>query len=286
MSLSADERQVAQRLIAWALEEDLGSAGDVTSLATIPAETRGTADFVARSPGVLAGLPLAADVMFAVDSGLAFTAHVRDGARLKPGERIATVTGSMRSILKAERVALNFLQHLSGIATLTAKFVEAVRGTRAQILDTRKTLPGWRLLAKYAVRCGGGVNHRLGLYDAILVKDNHLAALGGSIAAAVASARETFPELPIELEVDSLTQLEAALPLAPAIILLDNMTPETMREAVRRRDAQAPTVKLEASGGVNLQSVAGIAGTGVERISVGALTHSAPALDVALDYRN
>jgi nicotinate-nucleotide pyrophosphorylase (carboxylating) len=190
--------------------------------------------------------------------------------------------------LTAERTALNFLQRLSGIATLTHQYVEAVNGCRCQILDTRKTTPGWRLLEKYAVRCGGGHNHRLGLYDGILVKDNHLAALGGdpqAVARAVRLSRETHgPSLSVEVEVDTIPQLYEALAERPEMVLLDNMDLATLREAVRRRNAVAPEVLLEASGGVSLGTVRAIAETGVDRISVGALTHSAPALDIALDY--
>ncbi|MCS7047311.1 MAG: carboxylating nicotinate-nucleotide diphosphorylase, partial [Gemmataceae bacterium] len=204
-----------------------------------------------------------------------------------PGDHLATISGRMRSLLAAERTALNFLQHLSGIATLTRRYVEAVAGLPVRILDTRKTLPGWRLLEKYAVRQGGGDNHRRGLYDAILIKDNHLAALHRSanpVAAAVLAAQEKCPDLPVEVEVDSLAQLPQALACRPAIVLLDNMSLEQLREAVQRRNRQAPDVLLEASGGVTLQTVRAIAETGVDRISVGALTHSAPALDISLEY--
>ena len=199
---------------------------------------------------------------------------------------IATVSGSLRSILAAERTALNFLQRLSGIASLTRKFVEAAAGYRAKILDTRKTTPGWRLLEKYAVRMGGGINHRMGLFDAILIKDNHLAGLKGDLRKAVEMAR-SYPGnagLPVEVEVDSLGQLNDALAVRAEIVLLDNMNLDELRSAVVQRDAVAPGVLLEASGGVNLFTVRDIASTGVDRISVGALTHSAPALDIALDY--
>ncbi len=194
----------------------------------------------------------------------------------------------MRKILAFERTALNFLQHLSGVATLTARFVDAVAGTKATILDTRKTLPGWRLLEKYAVRCGGGRNHRIGLYDAILIKDNHLAHFvhrGDPIAAAVSAARsQASPGTTVEVEVDSLDQLDKALRCRPDIILVDNFDLDRLREAVRRRDAVPPRIPLEASGGINLETVRAIAETGVDRISVGALTHSAPALDIGLDF--
>jgi nicotinate-nucleotide pyrophosphorylase (carboxylating) len=279
-TFSPDEAAACRRLIDLALTEDLGPTGDRTSLATIPATAVGRAAFVVRRPGVVAGVPAAAMVCAAVDPALAFTAEAADG------KRIATVTGPLRSILAAERTALNFLQRLSGVATLTRGFVDAVAGTKAKILDTRKTTPGWRLLEKYAVRCGGGANHRIGLYDGILIKDNHLAGLGGDVRKAVEAARN-FPGnagLPVEVEVDTLEQLEVALAVRADIVLLDNMTTDQLRAAVARRDAVAPGVLLEASGGVSLATVRDIAATGVDRISVGALTHSAPALDIALDY--
>lgn len=278
-------------LIDLALAEDLSDDADVTSRATIPAAARGRAAFVARSPGVLAGLEAAERVCLRVDHTLQFAALRQDGYRVGKGETVATVEGAMRSILIAERTALNFLQRLSGVASLTRQYVDALAGLPAQVLDTRKTTPGWRLLEKYAVRMGGGTNHRVGLYDMVLVKDNHLAALrstghgkANEIEAAVAEARALFPKLPVEVEVDSLVQLDQALACRPDIVLLDNMTTEQMREAVARRNAAAPGVKLEASGGVNLDTIRGIAETGVDRISVGALTHSAKALDIALDY--
>jgi nicotinate-nucleotide pyrophosphorylase (carboxylating) len=207
---------------------------------------------------------------------------------LKAGARLAVVRGRMRSILAGERTVLNFVQRLSGVATLTRRYVEEVAGLSVQVLDTRKTTPGWRLLEKYAVRCGGGHNHRMGLYDGILIKDNHLAALAGHsdpITEAVRLARHKHgTAIPLEIEVDTLDQLEIALQARPDIVLLDNLSPSQLREAVRRRDAVAPGVRLEASGGVRLETIRAIAETGVERISVGALTHSAPALDIALDY--
>jgi nicotinate-nucleotide pyrophosphorylase (carboxylating) len=285
---TAAETSACRRLVEMALEEDLGPAGDLTSQTVIPAGLEGRAAFVARSAGVLAGLPAAALVLAAVDSRLAFQPLLPDGSRLNAGDRIAQVSGPMRGILAGERPALNFLQHLSGVATLTRQYVDAVAGCPGRILDTRKTTPGWRLLQKYAVRCGGGHNHRLGLYDGILIKDNHLAALGQgavSIAEAVRAARgQAGKSVPLEIEVDTLDQLDQALACAPDIVLLDNMTTDELREAVRRRQAAAPGVLLEASGGVNLDTVRAIAETGVDRISVGALTHSAPALDIALDY--
>jgi nicotinate-nucleotide pyrophosphorylase (carboxylating) len=282
------ETTVCRRLIAAALEEDLADAGDVTSQAVIPATLEGRAQFVARAEGVVAGLPAASLVCAAIDARLRFDPHVEDGTPVRPGDVLATVSGPMRGILTAERTALNFLQRLSGVASLTRCFVDAVGDLPSKMLDTRKTTPGWRLLEKYAVRAGGGHNHRLGLYDGILIKDNHLAALGGggeAIERAVAVARlHAGTRLPIEIEVDTLDQLDRALAVKPSVVLLDNMTPEQMREAVRRRDLLAPEVLLEASGGVSLATVHAIAETGVDRISVGALTHSAAALDIALDY--
>jgi nicotinate-nucleotide pyrophosphorylase (carboxylating) len=243
---------------------------------------------VARAEGVLAGLPAAQIALADIDCRLQFQPLVEDGKLLRPGDHLAHVTGLISGILAGERMALNFLQHLSGIATLTRHYVNAVAGLPVRILDTRKTTPGWRLLEKYAVRQGGGHNHRLGLYDGILIKDNHLGALGvgrEGIVQAVAAARDKVGEsVPVEIEVDSLEQLDRALTCGPDIVLLDNMTPDLLHEAVRRRNAAAPAILLEASGGVTLATVRQIAETGVDRISVGALTHSAPALDIALDY--
>jgi nicotinate-nucleotide pyrophosphorylase (carboxylating) len=280
------DEAAACKLVELALAEDLGPAGDRTSQALIPADQPGRAAFVARAAGVVAGLPAAAMVCAAVDSALTFQPVLSDGSPVERGSVLATVAGPLRSILVAERTALNFLQRLSGVASLTRKYVEAVAGFRAKVLDTRKTTPGWRWLEKYAVRAGGGTNHRFGLYDGILIKDNHLAGLGGDVRKAVELAR-SFPGnagLPVEVEVDHLEQLEAALAARADIVLLDNMTPDRMRAAVARRDAVSPGTLLEASGGVNLATVREIASTGVDRISVGALTHSAPALDIALDY--
>jgi nicotinate-nucleotide pyrophosphorylase (carboxylating) len=286
-----DEERNARLLIEMALAEDLGGQGDLTGRATIPAEASGRAAFVARAAGVLGGLPVA--WMLARRMGPALVLEpaegIEDGSTLVAGQAFAVVSGPMRDILAFERTALNFLQRLSGVATQTARFVREADGTRARILDTRKTTPGWRVLEKYAVRCGGGTNHRMGLFDGVLIKDNHLAYLadgGDPIGRAVGAARAAVPPgTPIEVEVDSLEQLDRALELAPQIVLLDNFGLEALREAVRRRDARSPGVRLEASGGVNLETVRAIAETGVDRISVGALTHSAPALDIALDYR-
>jgi nicotinate-nucleotide pyrophosphorylase (carboxylating) len=283
------ETDVGRRLVQLALQEDLGPAGDLTSAAVIPADLAGRAAFVARAPGVVAGLPAAELVFAAVDPAVKVQALAPDGTAVRAGDRLATVAGPMRGLLAGERTALNFLQHLSGIATQTRRYVDAVAGLPARILDTRKTLPGWRLLEKYAVRQGGGHNHRLGLYDGILIKDNHLAARGQS-ARAVAEQAQAWRNqrqqlVPLEIEVDTLDQLDDVLGCRPDIVLLDNMTPEQLREAVRRRNDQAPGVLLEASGGVTLATVRAVAETGVDRVSIGALTHSAPALDIALDYQ-
>lgn len=278
-----------RRLVDLALAEDLGTVGDRTSDALIPPDQLGKAAFAARSPGVLAGVPAAALVAAAVGCGLTVEPHLPDGSPLARGSRIATLRGPLRAILAAERTALNFLQRLSGIATLTRKYADAVAGTKAIILDTRKTAPGWRLLDKFAVRCGGGTNHRLGLFDGILIKDNHVAGLGDPRTAVhraveLARAHPGSAGLPVEVEVDTLDQLDQVLPVKPDIVLLDNMPPAQLREAVARRNATSPGTKLETSGGVTLETVRAIAETGVDRISVGALTHSAPALDIGLDY--
>jgi nicotinate-nucleotide pyrophosphorylase (carboxylating) len=287
------EIAACQRLVHLAVEEDLGASIDLTSHAFISTTTRSEAIFAARSSGSLAGLPAAELVVAAVDARLTFEPLAKDGAVVEPGTQLARIKGPLRSILAAERIALNFLQHLAGVATLTRQFVEAVAGLPCRILDTRKTLPGWRLLDKYAVRCAGGQNHRMGLFDGILIKDNHLASLGGgpeAVTHAVKAARAFLDPQPlqpppfVEVEVEGLSQVDAALAARPDIILLDNMTLDHMLEAVRRRNGAAPGVLLEASGGVTLKTVRAIAETGVDRISVGALTHSAPALDIALDY--
>jgi nicotinate-nucleotide pyrophosphorylase (carboxylating) len=297
--LTPAETMACQRLVELALEEDLGAEGDLTSLAVIPVGLLGKAQFVARKAGVVAGLPVVEVVMTAVDGrrkstngirSFQFRGEVEDGFRLgEAGTVLAQVAGPMQSILAAERIALNFLQRLSGIATLTGAFVEAVAGLSCQIFDTRKTTPGWRLLEKYAVRCGGGHNHRLGLHDGVLIKDNHLAALGDCLATirkAVENVRLRIPSsFPLEIEVDNLEQLYMALTCDPDSVLLDNMNLAQLRDAVELRNQVAPKVLLEASGGVTLETVRAIAQTGVDRISVGALTHSAPALDIALDYR-
>lgn len=282
------EEANAQGLIDLALIEDLASGGDITAQATIPAAARGAARFVARKPGVLAGLPVVERLALTMGLRRDWVAHRDDGDHIEPGAAFARVSGPMIDLLAFERTALNFLQHLSGIATLTAQFKSAVAGTKAVILDTRKTLPGWRALEKYAVRCGGGHNHRFGLFDAVLIKDNHLAwleAAGDPIGRALIAARAAAPAgVVVEIEVDSLEQFDRALECRPDIILVDNLGPDALAEAVRRRDLHAPGILLEASGGVTLSTVADLARTGVDRISVGAITHSAPALDIGLDY--
>jgi nicotinate-nucleotide pyrophosphorylase (carboxylating) len=280
--------RACQTLIDLSLREDLGEAGDLTTLAFIPAAQTGSATFVARATGVVAGLPAAALVYRTLDANASFKPLVADGARVERGTKLATISGPMRTILIGERTALNFLQRLSGVATKTRQFVDRVAGLKVKILDTRKTTPGWRLLEKYAVKMGGGTNHRVGLYDAVLIKDNHLAALAGNsdpIGAAVKAARDKVGRgIPVEVEVESYEQLDRALACGPDIILLDNMSLDMLRECVRRRDSAGSSIPLEASGGVNLDTVRAVAETGVDRISVGALTHSATALDIALDY--
>ncbi len=283
-----EELEACRRLASLALDEDLGAIGDLTSEVLIPAERIGVAVIVARQPGVLAGLQ-GAELTFAlVDPTLTFEAVCPDGSLLQAGDRLAVVSGRARALFGGERTGLNFVQRLSGIATLTRRYVDAVEGLPCWILDTRKTTPAWRLLEKYAVRQGGGHNHRLGLYDEILIKDNHLAALTGHedpVAEAVRLTRQKHGSaVPLEIEVDTLAQLENALKAKPDMILLDNMSLDDLRRAVCRRNEIAPGVLLEASGGVTLETVRSIAETGVDRISVGALTHSAPALDIGLDY--
>ena len=266
-------------IVEAALLEDLGRGGDLTA-SLLPHDATLSAAFVARKPGRVSGLACARLAVHALDPGATFEAVVEDGARLEPGAVLAKVRSNARALLSAERTALNLLGRLSGIATLTEAYVEAVRGTGAVIVDTRKTTPGLRALEKYAVRCGGGVNHRYGLDDAILIKDNHVAACGG-VAEALRRARDVAGHLtPIEVEVDTLEQFDVALAHAPDVIMLDNFSLPALAEAVRRCEGK---VRLEASGGVNLQTVRAIAETGVTEISVGALTHSAPVLDIGLD---
>lgn len=273
-----------QSIVRAALAEDVGR-GDVTTLATVPEETRAIAKMVAREKLVVCGLSLAEAAFRGVSPKVQFKKFVADGQKIEKGGTLLEIKGEARGILTAERVALNFVQRLSGIATLTAQFVEAIKGTRAKILDTRKTTPGLRLLEKYAVACGGGQNHRIGLFDMILIKDNHLVALRNekpnAIEAAVRRARKQFPKLKVEVEADTSKQVREAVQAGADIILLDNMSLAEMRALVKWVGGRA---KLEASGGVNLKTIRGIAKTGVDFISVGALTHSARAVDIALDF--
>lgn len=267
-------------LVKLALDEDLGERGDITSEATIAVDAQIRGKIVSKASGVIAGLSVAKVVYQCVDPDVVFEPQIEDGSAVTPGTLVCTVSGRGRSILTGERVALNFLQRLSGIASLTAQYVQAVAGTKTVILDTRKTTPGWRLLEKYAVRMGGGQNHRIGLYDMVMIKDNHIDAAGG-ISAAVGQVR-MYPDakgLPIILEVENLNQLREALELGVDRILLDNMDEATMREAVAITSGRVP---LEASGNMTLERVAAVAATGVDFISVGALTHSAPALDLSM----
>jgi len=268
----------AKGLIEQALKEDVGP-GDVTTRAVIPPDVRGKGAILVKAHGVICGLQVAAEVFRAVDERISFRPRVREGEPVQPGDVVAEVEGPLRGILTAERTALNFLARLSGIATLTARFVDAVAPYRAVILDTRKTTPGWRVLEKYAVRCGGGRNHRMGLYDMVLIKDNHIAACG-SISEAVRRVRAAGVGVPVEVEVKNLDELREALKLGVDRILLDNFSVEDIAEAVKIAEGRVP---LEASGGVTLDNVAAIAATGVDYISVGALTHSAPALDLSLE---
>ncbi|HEX5222664.1 MAG TPA: carboxylating nicotinate-nucleotide diphosphorylase [Verrucomicrobiae bacterium] len=281
MKLEAAE---IRRAVQAALAEDVGS-GDATTLATIPANTTFTVVMRAREPLVVAGLAFAEAAFKKHSTPVQVDWMARDGQLVKAKGALLRISGPARAILSAERVALNFVQRLSGVATLTAQYVAAVRGTKAQILDTRKTTPGWRHFEKYAVECGGGRNHRLGLYDMVLIKDNHLAALRSArphaIGAAVLRARTEFPRLKVEVEADTLAQVLQALEADADIILLDNMTLSDLRKAVKLVAGRA---KTEASGNVNLKTVSGIAKTGVDYISVGALTHSARAVDIGLDF--
>ncbi len=279
--LSADE---IRRAVQAALTEDIGP-GDATTLATIPESLTANAAMIAREPLTVAGLDFADAAFRELAPVVQIERAARDGQRVEARAVLLRVKGPARAVLTAERVALNFVQRLSGIATLTARFVEAIQGTGAQILDTRKTTPGWRRFEKYAVTCGGGRNHRFGLYDQVLIKDNHLAALRdekpNAIAAAVARARAKWPKLQVEVEADRLEQVVQAVEAGADIILLDNMSAEQLRAAVKLVAGRART---EASGGVNLQTVRAIAESGVDFISVGALTHSARAVDIALDF--
>ena len=280
--LSSEEIQLA---VQASLAEDLGP-GDVTTLSTVPPHAQATAVISAREPLVVAGLAFARQAFRSLSMEIDLVEQCSDGEKLPPGRSLLNVRGQARAILTAERVALNFLQRLSGIATLTRTFVDAIAGSKAQILDTRKTTPGWRRFEKYAVACGGGRNHRMGLFDLVLIKDNHLLALRdeqpNAIAAAVARARAAYPNLQVEVEADTIEQVRHATEAGADIILLDNMNTDDLRAAVKIAAGRA---KLEASGGVNLNTVRGIAETGVDYISVGALTHSARAIDIGLDFK-
>ena len=267
-------------LIKRALAEDLQGGQDITSVATVSGSEKVVADFVSRKAGVVAGIDMARAVL--EELGLTdIEVIVKDGASVKQGEVLMTVRGDTRAILLAERTALNFLGHLSGIATLTRTWVDAIAGTTCEIRDTRKTTPGMRLLEKYAVRMGGGTNHRMSLSDAALIKDNHIAA-AGSVAQAFSKVRAEFPTSEIEIEVDTLDQLREILPLKPDVVLLDNMSPAQCAEAV---SIVAGATKLEASGGISLENAKAYASTGVNFLAIGALTHSAPVFDIGLDMR-
>jgi nicotinate-nucleotide pyrophosphorylase (carboxylating) len=268
-------------LVRRALAEDVGS-GDVTTESTVPAGHTSCGTIKAKAPGVIAGLDVAAAVFAECDPDLAFRAEVRDGDRVEPGTVLAVVDGSTRGILTGERVALNFLQRLSGIATATASCVAALDGSRTRVLDTRKTTPGLRMLEKYAVSAGGGGNHRMGLWDMVLIKDNHIEA-AGSIAQAVAGARATHPDLPVEVEVRSIEETASAVGAGVDRIMLDNMTPEQMRDAIALARAVDEPPEIEVSGGVTGDSLRAIAELGPDFVSVGALTHSVTALDISLD---
>ena len=275
------DRAAYADLVGRALAEDLGAEGDLTTDACVPEDAQARAVLVSRSGGIVAGLEVAAYVFKSIDPASVLAARIKEGDRVSPGQELAQLSGSARSLLRAERTALNILGRMSGVATATAEFVAAVEGTGVRISDTRKTMPGMRLLDKHAVLMGGGVNHRMGLFDAVLIKDNHIAAIGG-IGPAVAAAREQVgPEMMIEVEVETLDQLEIVLATSADRVLLDNMDLETLRLAVGMVSGRIVT---EASGGVTLDNVHSIASTGVDIISVGWITHSAPQMDIALDF--
>ncbi|MCZ7454583.1 carboxylating nicotinate-nucleotide diphosphorylase [Rhizobium rhizogenes] len=283
MTLAPLPRLIIEPLVRNALLEDLGLAGDITSAAVIPADHRSVVVMAAREPGVIAGLDAAELAFQLVDPAIIMTRHVGDGATVVPGDIIATIEGPSRGLLTAERTALNFLGHLSGIASVTAKIAAAISGTKASVACTRKTTPGLRALEKYAVRAGGGMNHRFALYDAVLIKDNHIAVAGG-VRAAIRSAKQGVGHLvKIEMEVDTLAQLREVMDEGVDVVLLDNMTPEQLREAVAIVAGRAIT---EASGRINPQTAATIAASGIDLISVGWLTHSAPVLDIGLDFQS
>ena len=270
-----------KNLIKQALREDIGK-GDITTTALIPHGLKAYAVIIAKQNGVIAGLDIAREVFVQLDRDIKFKAFVRDGDKVKAGKKIAGITGSAKAILTAERTALNFLGHLSGVATLTRQFVDRIKPYKARILDTRKTMPGLRIAEKYAVKCGGGKNHRMGLWDEALIKDNHISAAGkGSLEKLIKYAKKRIPKnMPIEIEVKSLAEFKGALKAAPGVIILDNMSISQIKRAVVARGASKTL--LEVSGGINLANVRRIARAGVDRISVGSLTHSAPALDLSL----
>ena len=280
MALAAD----AHALIAAALAEDVGD-GDFTTLWTVPADRRAEARIVAKASGVIAGSQVAKEVFRRVDPSLKVEVTAPDGTAVEPGELAMTVRGSARSILTAERSALNFMQRLSGVATMTRRYVRAVEGTGARVIDTRKTTPGMRRLEKAAVLAGGGANHRVGLYDMVMIKDNHIAAAGGITAAVQAVRRANDRGLRVEVETTGLEEVREALAAGVDRIMFDNMTPELMREAVALVRAADMRPETEASGGITLDTIRAYAATGVDFISVGALTHSAPALDLSLQLR-
>jgi len=271
-----------ERLVRVALAEDLDDGVDVTSVATVPFDVEGVADFAARAPGVVAGLPVVRAVLEIVtDDSVVFTEHVRDGATVAAGDILLSARALVRSLLTAERTALNILCHLSGVATLTRRWADAVAGTKAQVLDTRKTNPGLRALEKYAVRCGGGTNKRMGLYDAALIKDNHVLAAGG-VAAAYRSVRELFPDIDVQVECDTVEQVREAIDAGATFLLLDNMSLDDLRAAA---DFVGGRAELEATGGLTLDRARAVAESGVDYLSVGGLTHSAPVLDIGVDLR-
>ena len=267
-------------LIDQSLREDLGENGDLTTRFFVPLKAKISGGVILKADGVICGTEIARQVFQKIDHASRVKIIIPDGRFAKAGQKILEVRGS-RKILTAERTALNFLQHLSGIATLTRRFVAEVRGTRAQIYDTRKTLPGWRILEKYAVQCGGGENHRIGLYDMVLLKDNHWEF--GSLKEGMVRFRARYPKIPIEIEADRISRVQAALILKPDMILLDNMNPAQIKEATALIRASSKKIQIEISGGVNLQNVRSLARLGPDRISIGRITHSAPALDMSLE---
>jgi nicotinate-nucleotide pyrophosphorylase (carboxylating) len=289
--------QDCRAIIRLAIDEDLGKQQDWTTVALVPAGKAGAAHVVTREAGTVAGMPAVATVIELFSAELTADFTVTDGERVEAGATLMQLRGHVRDLLTVERTLLNLLSRLMGIATVASRYVAEIQGTQAKIYDTRKTTPGWRRLEKYAARCGGANNHRLGLYDAVLIKDNHLAQRGlsaGDAVSAVCDARDflrahegqpALHDLVVEIEVDTLDQLAAVLPVGPDIVLLDNMSPTLLRQAVAMRGALAPQVQLEASGGVQLDTLREIATTGVERISVGAITHSARWLDIGLDWQ-